>query len=433
LGTGDEAHAAHPGDEARAGERRGGLPYRWAVVGMLWLICFFNYADRQAIFSVFPLLGRELRLDDVQLGIIGSAFMWTYAAFAPVAGLVADRLSRKTLILGGLLFWSAVTVATALADSYAALVLCRALEGLGEAFYFPASMSLISAYHGPSTRSRAMALHQSSVYAGTIAGGGVAGALGERLGWRSGFVLFGGLGVLLALVLWRALREPRRGSEAGVATSSVDSRSDPAPEPRWLTPRTITLMAVFAGANFVAMVFLTWTPSYLYRNFGMSLTMAGLSGTAYLQIASVVGVLCGGVLADRWRRRHPAGRLATQALGLLLGAPFIVWAGQTHTASAVVIAIALFGLGKGLYDANIWAALHDVVPVHRRATAVGVMNAVGWIGGGAAPLAIAAAARHLGLGGALSASAAIYVLAAVGLGLAAPRRKSAPGAPRRAA
>ncbi|MEJ7609487.1 MAG: MFS transporter, partial [Bryobacteraceae bacterium] len=88
--------------------------YRWWIVVMLWFVCLFNYADRQAIFSVFPLLKKEYGLSNVQLGIVGGAFMWVYALSAPLAGLVADRVSRKTLILGGLVFWSLVTVATAL-------------------------------------------------------------------------------------------------------------------------------------------------------------------------------------------------------------------------------------------------------------------------------------------------------------------------------
>ena len=86
--------------------------YKWRVVAMLWWISFFNYADRQAIFSVCPVLKTEMHLSDLQLGVIGSAFMWVYAASAPLAGLVADRFSRKALILGGLVFWSAVTRAS---------------------------------------------------------------------------------------------------------------------------------------------------------------------------------------------------------------------------------------------------------------------------------------------------------------------------------
>lgn len=128
---------------------------KWAVVALLWFVCFFNYADRQAIYSVFPLLKTEMGLTDLQLGVVGASFMGVYAAAAPLAGIVGDRFARETIIIGGLIFWSAITLATALSTQYSQLVLCRALEGLGEAFYFSASMSMLSDYHGGNTRSRA--------------------------------------------------------------------------------------------------------------------------------------------------------------------------------------------------------------------------------------------------------------------------------------
>src|ERR1035441_2370998 len=186
--------------------------YKWLVVAMLWMVCFFNYADRQAIFAVFPLLKSQLYLSDIQLGIAGSSFMWMYALFGPVAGWLCDRLPRRKLVLGGLIFWSLATACTALSRNYAELVLFRALGGLGEAFYFPASMSLISDYHAVDTRSRAMSIHQSSVYIGSIAGGTLSGLVGQRTNdWRPAFVLFGALGILLGCVLWTTLREPARG------------------------------------------------------------------------------------------------------------------------------------------------------------------------------------------------------------------------------
>jgi MFS family permease len=184
--------------------------YKWVVIAMLWFVCFLNYADRQAIFSVFPLLKSQMKLSDLQLGIVGSSFMWMYALFGPVAGLLCDRFPRKTLVLGALVFWSAITGATALAHSYPELVICRALGGLGEAFYFPAAMSLISDYHGLQTRSRAMSLHQSSVYAGSIAGGAISGFMGQYHGWRSSFYLFGAVGVVVGVVIWGFLREACR-------------------------------------------------------------------------------------------------------------------------------------------------------------------------------------------------------------------------------
>src|SRR5262245_40291780 len=195
--------------------------YKWFVVAMLWFVCFFNYADRQAIFSVFEPIKGEMGLTDAQLGVVGASFMWVYAGAAPLAGLVGDRIKRKTLILSGLIFWSLITVATAFSKNYTHLVICRALEGFGEAFYFPASMSLVSDYHGPDTRSRAMAIHQSSVYAGTIAGGSLSGVMADHFGWRSSFYMFGWFGVALGIALLLFLKEPKRNQAEGVANLEV--------------------------------------------------------------------------------------------------------------------------------------------------------------------------------------------------------------------
>lgn len=407
--------------------------YKWLLVGMLWFVCFFNYADRQAIFSVFPLLERELHLSDVQLGIVGSAFMWMYALFGPAAGWLCDRLPRKTLVLGGLIFWSVVTASTGFAHSYTQLVVCRALGGLGEAFYFPASMSLISDYHGRATRSRAMSLHQSSVYAGSIAGGALSGWIGESQGWRASFLYFGVLGILLGGLLWMFIHEPKRGKEDEIVVAEgaeevqiflPDGR--PESKPSFVggvrnvlsRPIVVLLIAVFMGANFVAVVFLTWMPTFLSQKFHMSLAMAGLNGTAFLQLASVVGVLGGGLLADAavkrrgWQR---SGRMMTQAVGLLCGVPFLFLIGRTRVTSTLFLAMVGFGLFKGLYDANLWAALYDVAPRQRRGSAVGVMNSLGWLGGGAAPVLIAIATQRYGMSAALSATAGIYLCAGVSL------------------
>ena len=392
--------------------------YKWAVIGMLWFVCFLNYADRQAIFSVFPLIKSQLNLSDVQLGVVGSSFMWMYALFGPFAGWLCDRLPRKSLVLGGLVFWSVITAATAIAHSFAQLIVCRALGGLGEAFYFPAAMSLISDYHGPATRSRAMSLHQSAVYAGSIAGGALSGFMGQSYGWRSSFILFGSLGVALGLVLWGLLREPVRGM-ADADSSDVDSHGGgnvlAGIREVFENRMVLLLVVVFMAANFVAVVFLTWMPTFLYQKFHMSLAMAGLNGTAYLQIASVLGVLSGGLLADRLRRRHAGGRILAQSIGLLCGVPFLFLTGWTIKVPLLLVGMIGFGYFKGLYDANIFAGLYDVVPVKRRGAAAGILNSLGWLGGGFAPVLIAVAASRFGLSACISATAAIYLAIGVAM------------------
>jgi MFS family permease len=380
--------------------------YKWWVVGMLWWLAFFNYADRQAIFSVFPLLEKELHLSSVQLGLLGSAFAWVYGLASPVAGLIVDRVRRKRAILGGLQTWSLICMATAAARSFPALVFFRAAEGLGETFYFPASVSLVSDYHAPETRSRALGIHQTSVYIGTIAGGFFAGAIAQHYGWRWSFVVFGGLGVLLGLVLSRFLKEPKRPAE-GVRMPLGEFLNI-----LLRTPAALLLMGAFVCANFVAVVLLSWMPKFLYDKFHLSLAAAGLTATVFVQLASMAGSPLGGWMADSLRRRMPGGRMAVQAAGVLCGAPFVVLCGLTNSSAWLVVALAAWGFFKGLYDANIFAALFDVVPAEARGTAAGFMNMVGWLGGGGtAPIVIGFIARDRGLGVAIAMASVVYGVA----------------------
>ena len=383
---------------------------KWIMIALLWCVFLFNYADRQAIFSVFPLIKTEMHLSDVQLGIIGSCFMWMYAVCGPFTGWITDRFSRKWLILGSLIFWSAVTGATAIANTYSSMIWCRALGGLGEAFYFPAAMSMISDYHGPSTRSRAMSMHQTAVYAGSIVGGSISALVGQHSGWRSSFMFFGGCGIVLGVVLIFFLQEPPRGqSEKGAEFTHPIMSTKQALCDILGNRMVLLLIAIFMGANFVAVVFLTWLPTFLYNKFHMSLSMAGLNANLYLQAASFLGVLCGGYLADRFSRRQRGGRQLAQAIGLFLGAPFLFLTGWTRAIPMLVFAMIGFGYFKGLYDANIIAGLYDVVAVQNRGTAAGIANSLGWLGGGLAPVAIAVGAAKFGMSTCISATAGIYL------------------------
>lgn len=394
--------------------------YKWWVVAMLWLISFFNYADRQAIFSVFPLLEREMGLTPVQLGLLGSSFAWVYGLGAPFAGMIVDRVQRRTAILGGLQAWSIICVATMTSRTFRHLFFWRAAEGLGETFYYPASMSLISDYHGRETRSRAMGMHQTSVYVGTIGGGFFAGLIGQYYGWRLSFLVFGGLGIILGLVLRKFLVEPARG-----ATDVIEATGLHAPPPRSgglslpeflrlvaRTPTLLCLMGAFMCANFVAVVLLSWMPKFLYDKFHMGLAMAGLTATIFVQLASMAGAPVGGWLADKWRQRSARGRLGVQMIGVLGGAPFVALCGLTPSVGTVMLALTVWGFFKGLYDANIFASVFDVVRPEARGTAAGFMNAVGWLaGGGSAPLVIGLIAQRESLSLAIALASTVYLAA----------------------
>jgi MFS family permease len=361
--------------------------YKWWVVFMLWFICFFNYADRQAISSVFSALQREFRFTDTELGFIGSAFGYVYGACAILAGYVGDRVARRHLILGGCLFWSFVTVTTAWCAKAWQFIAVRALEGLGETFYFPASMSLVSDYHSHKTRSRAMSFHQSSVYTGTVLGSWAAAWLAQHYNWRYGFYLFGGAGFVLAIILYRYLVEPPRGASEQVVSTEEQ------PVSFWVAvgdvvrrPTSWFLMLTFVLANFVATIFLTWTPKFLMDKFDFKMSTAGLSGAAFIHLASAFAVPLAGTLADKLAQRFVGGRILAQAGGLLLGATFVFLVGSTTSVTVLLSSMVVFGLCKGCYDAGIFASLYDVVPPRSRATAAGLMNTVGWGLGSFGPL-----------------------------------------------
>lgn len=375
---------------------------------MLWCVSVLNYADRSALFALFPLLEREMHLSTVQLGLLGSSFAWMYGICAPFSGGIVDRVKRKHAVLGGLYAWSLIASCTSLARGFTQLLVFTTAEGVGESFYYPASMSMISDYHSPETRSRAMGLHQTSVYFGTIAGAFFAGLIGQRFGWRWSFLTFGALGIGLGLVLMRTLREPQRQQNLGGAVP-----------PNWTllpflrvlgrSPAAVLLLAGFCCANFVAMVLLSWMPKFLYDRFRLSVALAGLSATVFVQLASMCGSPLGGWLADYMQAKRSGGRIAVQGVALFCGAPFVLLCSRADSVILIAVALTIWGLFKGIYDANIFASLYDVIPPDFRGVGAGFMNMVGWLGGGGlAPIAIGFLAQHIGLAKSLGLTAAVY-------------------------
>ena len=400
--------------------------YPWLVVGLLWFCGFFNYADRQAVNSVFPLIGEEFSLSDFQLGLLGSAFMIVYAVTSPFAGYVVDRVTRRVLIPVGLAVWSLICAATGMSQSYGQLVFFRAAEGLGESFYFPASLSFLADYHGRGTRSRALGIHQTSVYLGTAGGAVLAGRLAEHFGWRSPFFVLGLAGAAYALGLGFLLVEPVRGQSEVARPAALDPTPGDELDQGMTTRQGLwekiarilsnraagLLLCVFVGANFVASAFLTWLPTFIYRKFTLGVSGSSTASTVW-PLASLVGALCGGVLAD-WAARHrKGGRIGVQSLGLMLGAPFVFLAGWSESFSMLVASLAAAGLCKGVYDANIFASLFDVVRSEDRGTAAGLMNSVGWIGGFLAPVAIGLQSTKYGLGVAIASTATVYLFVGI--------------------
>jgi len=363
---------------------------KWIVLGMLWVVCLLNYADRQAISSIFPLLEHDFGFSKAQLGLIGSAFMWVYAASAPFAGYAGDRLSRKWLITAGCLFWSLMTGMSGLCMRLWQFVAARSLIGLGESVYFPAAASLLSDYHGPRTRSTALSIHQSAVYLGTIAGGGLGAWIAQAYGWRWTFYGFGAVGIAVSVFLVLRLREASRGASEQEIPQEIARPESFVTVVRELldTPGVLFLMGAFACANGVGAIFMVWAPTFLLEKFHMGLVAAGFSAVAAIQLASAASAPLSGILADRMSRTMPGSRMLVQAVALLLGSGCVVAVGKAPTITSLMAAMLCFGFCKGAYDGGIFASVFDLVEPSRRSSVAGLMNTLGWAGGALGPLMV---------------------------------------------
>jgi MFS family permease len=392
------------------------MAYKWELIVLLWLAYFLNQADRQIYNVVLPLIKSDLRLSDVQLGLVASVFTVVYAVLVPLAGFAGDRFRRKAIVCGSLAFWSAGTLCTGFSTGLLHLIFFRGLTtGGGEALYYPSANSLIGQFHHR-TRALAMAFHQTSLYAGIVTSGLVAGYIGERFGWRAAFGVFGVLGLVLAGVMGFRLRD----------TSQPQSSTD-AP-PVLTVVRTIfrkrtvwALSLAFGGMVFTGIGYLTWMPTFLHEKFGLSLAGAGFTSMFYHHLMALVGVLVGGKLSDRWAIHRRAVRLEMQFAGLALGAPFICLMGLADNLTLVCVAMGGFGLFRGIYDSNLFAALFEVIEPRLRASSVGVMLAFAFLAGACAPVALGWLKMTCGLSIGIAALSLAYLGASLVVLLARAR------------
>jgi MFS family permease len=377
----------------------------WTLVALLWVVGMLNYLDRQVIFSLFPPIQKEFAATNTELGLLGTAFLWVYGLASPLGGWLADRFSRRWVVIAGLAVWSLVTWATGLATSFGALLAARALMGVSEACYLPAALAMISEAHSDRTRSLATGLHQSGLYAGIIVGGWGGGWMGEQYGWRSAFVALGAVGVAYAVVLALALRGGgAAGGRAGAIGGALGRLA--------LIPQFRVVFAYVALCALAFWVIYTWLPTYFYEKFGMSLGSAGFSATFYVQAASFAGILAGGAWSDRWIRSHIRARSLTPGIAFVVAAPFLFLSGGADSRWVVVAGLLVFGFARGCYDANLMPLVCQIVPADLRATAYGVLNMGGCLFGGLMAVLAGAFKDAIGIGGAIQVSAAGVLLAA---------------------
>jgi MFS family permease len=382
---------------------------KWKVLALLFAIGALNYADRTAITSVFPLLRRDLGISDVGLAAIGSLFLWSYAFASPVAGIIADRFSRSRLIAISLAAWSLVTAATGLVTDASQLFFLRVLLGLSECLYLPAALGLLADYHRADTRATALGIHSGALTMGMIAGGTTAGFFADHYGWRPCFLVLGLIGIVLAIVAAMWLQDAAKSEQDGIGA-----------EPLRVTVSALagtpSYGIILAEAGLIALstwVFANWLPLYFRETYGLTLAAAGFSGTFALTAGATLGVLTGGYVSDRVARTDVRRRLLMLSLLYAASAPFLFVFLAGPAVTILGLTILLHGFVRSLGSANELPLLCELLPPHRRGTAIGLLNALNTFIGGSGVFISGMVMGRLGLRQIFVALAGVVLLASI--------------------
>ncbi len=375
----------------------------------MWGAYFLNYCDRQAIFAMFPVLKSDLGFTDTQLGLAGSLFLWVYGFVCPIAGQIGDKFSKRLLVVLSLVVWSMVTVATGFATSVFMLLALRAAMGVSESLYMPSAIALTANAHPPAKRSRAIAVLTTAQIAGTLGGAWFGGWMAQRGHWREAFFILGAVGVFYAVPCFLFLRGV---SEEGQAETRKTGASIAMAE-LVKVPSFLLLCVVFPGFVFGLWLIYGWLPNFLHEKFHLDLAAAAFNATAFLQSATLLGMLGGGVLADWLFQRTKAARFWLLTASLLLCAPCLHALGSSVTLTGTRLAAAGFGLFSGLMMGNIFPSAFEVVPADTRASAVGVLNLCGGVMSGLALLCGGMWKETVGIEGMLTGAALIYFAGAL--------------------
>ena len=356
------------------------------MVALLWVVALLNYMDRQMLSTMKVSMMADIHeLETAEnFGRLMAVFLWIYALMSPISGLIADRLNRKWLIVGSLAVWSGVTLAMGYVDNFDHLYVLRAIMGVSEALYIPAGLSLIADYHRGPTRSLAIGIHMTGLYMGQALGG-FGATVADSFSWQQTFHYFGLAGILYSFVLIFFLKEnktayqkeevPDKKQLGGIASIKNSLGILLGTISFWV------ILFYFAAPSFPGWATKNWLPTLFSESLGINMAKAGPLATITIAVSSFIGVISGGILADRWTLRNLKGRIYTGAIGLSLTIPSLLFLGFGQSLFTVVGGAVLFGIGYGMFDANNMPILCQFVSPKHRAAGYGLMNMTGVFAG----------------------------------------------------
>lgn len=390
-------------------------------MALLWVVALLNYMDRQMLST----MQEAMKIDIVELnkaeafGALMAIFLWIYGFLSPVAGMVADRMSRKWLVVGSLFVWSFVTWMMGYADTFQQLYWLRAIMGVSEALYIPSALSLIADWHEGKSRSLAIGIHMTGLYVGQAIGG-FGATIAAIFSWHSTFHWFGIIGVAYSLLLVVLLHE--NPNHTVRVKKPVEHPEEKKPSlfaglgVLFSTWAFWIILFYFAAPSLPGWAIKNWSPTLFSESLGIPMSQAGPISTITIAVSSFIGVIIGGIMSDRWVQRNIRGRVYTGAIGLGMMIPALLLLGFGQSLVAVVGSGLLFGIGYGMFDTNNMPILCQFVSAKYRGTAYGLMNMTGVFAGAAVTEVLGkwTDGGNLGLGFALLS---IFVLVAMSLQL----------------
>lgn len=355
--------------------------YSWIVVALLWFVALLNYMDRQMLSTMKPsmMVNIEELKSATNFGYLMAIFLWIYGFMSPVSGMIADRVNRKWLIIGSLFIWSGVTFMMGYARTFDELYWLRALMGVSEALYIPAGLALITDYHRDKTRSLAVGIHLTGLYMGQALGG-FGATIAAEFSWQQTFHVFGLIGIVYSFILILFLKEKRDDIHAEI----VIKKNPPVLKGLGVLLANISFWIIlfyFAVPSFPGWAVKNWLPTLYSESLQIDMANAGPLATITNAGSSLIGVIVGGYISDRWVQKNIRGRIFTGAIGLGLTIPALLFIGFGHSLFSVIAATFCFGFGFGMFDCNNMPILCQFVSSKYRATGYGLMNMVGIISG----------------------------------------------------
>ena len=359
--------------------------YPWLVVALLWVVALLNYMDRQMLSTMkVAMMGDIRELETAEnFGRLMAVFLWIYGLMSPMAGLIADRINRKWLIVGSLAVWSFVTLTMGYCTSFNQLYVLRAIMGVSEALYIPAGLALIADYHRGNTRSLAVGIHMTGLYVGQALGG-FGATVAHTWSWQIAFHSFGLIGIVYSLILILLLREKRVVRETPKAAGNPMGGLASVKHSLGMLLGTVSFWVIlfyFAAPSFPGWAIKNWLPTLFSESLGIDMSRAGPMSTITIAFSSFIGVIAGGILADRLIMRNLRGRIFTGAIGLSLTIPALFFLGFGNSVVPIVGGGLLFGIGYGMFDANNMPILCQFVSPRHRAAGYGLMNMTGVFAG----------------------------------------------------